>query len=149
MENFGPQGALGRWAGGFSVGQLWVEEAWDRFLAGAGSDAALEEELGALNVALSFFTHQELAEKFRLQMPDQPSLEEAARRALAVFPAAMRALAEIGRGLEEPRRGGEREPARSAKVGRNVPCPCGSGRKYKRCCGCSRAVVVKGAKLRL
>ena len=25
-------------------------------------------------------------------------------------------------------------PAR-AKVGRNDPCPCGSGKKYKRCCG--------------
>lgn len=25
-------------------------------------------------------------------------------------------------------------PARSAKVGRNEPCPCGSGKKYKRCC---------------
>ena len=22
-----------------------------------------------------------------------------------------------------------------AKVGRNEPCPCGSGRKYKNCCG--------------
>jgi uncharacterized protein len=28
------------------------------------------------------------------------------------------------------------EPRRSApKVGRNYPCPCGSGKKYKRCCG--------------
>jgi uncharacterized protein len=26
-------------------------------------------------------------------------------------------------------------PARSTKVGRNEPCPCGSGRKLKRCCG--------------
>ncbi len=26
-------------------------------------------------------------------------------------------------------------PARSNKVGRNESCPCGSGRKYKRCCG--------------
>ena len=24
---------------------------------------------------------------------------------------------------------------RTNKVGRNEPCPCGSGRKYKRCCG--------------
>jgi uncharacterized protein len=24
---------------------------------------------------------------------------------------------------------------RIRKVGRNEPCPCGSGRKYKRCCG--------------
>ena len=28
-----------------------------------------------------------------------------------------------------------REPARSApKVGRNEPCPCGSGKKFKKCC---------------
>jgi uncharacterized protein len=26
-------------------------------------------------------------------------------------------------------------PAVSSKVGRNDPCPCGSGRKYKKCCG--------------
>jgi uncharacterized protein YecA (UPF0149 family) len=27
------------------------------------------------------------------------------------------------------------EPRRSTKIGRNQPCPCGSGKKYKRCCG--------------
>jgi SWIM/SEC-C metal-binding protein len=28
-----------------------------------------------------------------------------------------------------------REPARAApKVGRNDPCPCGSGKKFKKCC---------------
>ena len=28
------------------------------------------------------------------------------------------------------------EPRRNApKVGRNDPCPCGSGKKYKKCCG--------------
>lgn len=27
------------------------------------------------------------------------------------------------------------EPARSEKVGRNQPCPCGSGKKFKKCCG--------------
>ncbi len=26
-------------------------------------------------------------------------------------------------------------PVRSDKVGRNDPCPCGSGKKYKKCCG--------------
>lgn len=30
----------------------------------------------------------------------------------------------------------KREPAKAKKkVGRNDPCPCGSGKKYKRCCG--------------
>ena len=28
------------------------------------------------------------------------------------------------------------KPARkAAKIGRNQPCPCGSGKKYKKCCG--------------
>jgi SWIM/SEC-C metal-binding protein len=27
------------------------------------------------------------------------------------------------------------EPIRSEKIGRNDPCPCGSGKKYKKCCG--------------
>ena len=26
-------------------------------------------------------------------------------------------------------------PVRQGKVGRNDPCPCGSGKKYKKCCG--------------
>jgi SEC-C motif-containing protein len=27
------------------------------------------------------------------------------------------------------------DPVRVEKVGRNQPCPCGSGKKYKKCCG--------------
>ena len=30
-------------------------------------------------------------------------------------------------------------PKRSTKVGRNDPCPCGSGKKYKNCCGANPA----------
>jgi preprotein translocase subunit SecA len=38
---------------------------------------------------------------------------------------------------------GDKEPSKAApvnkpsgkKVGRNEPCPCGSGKKYKKCCG--------------
>ena len=26
-------------------------------------------------------------------------------------------------------------PIASEKIGRNDPCPCGSGKKYKKCCG--------------
>jgi len=32
--------------------------------------------------------------------------------------------------------GQEKKPVRKEKtVGRNDPCPCGSGKKYKKCCG--------------
>ena len=30
---------------------------------------------------------------------------------------------------------GHADPSGAAKVGRNDPCPCGSGKKYKRCHG--------------
>ena len=36
----------------------------------------------------------------------------------------------------EPDAGSESMPARAGKkIGRNDPCPCGSGKKYKQCCG--------------
>ena len=31
--------------------------------------------------------------------------------------------------------GVEKTPVHKKKVGRNDPCPCGSGKKYKKCCG--------------
>jgi len=32
--------------------------------------------------------------------------------------------------------GAKRKPVKKAtKIGRNQPCPCGSGKKYKKCCG--------------
>ncbi|HER43038.1 MAG TPA: hypothetical protein ENO08_01090, partial [Candidatus Eisenbacteria bacterium] len=35
-----------------------------------------------------------------------------------------------------PAAAGSRKPVRSGeKIGRNDPCPCGSGKKYKKCCG--------------
>jgi len=30
------------------------------------------------------------------------------------------------------------QPARSKKIGDNDPCPCGSGKKYKKCCGMNK-----------
>ncbi len=35
----------------------------------------------------------------------------------------------------EPRRTVKVRTKKQTKVGRNDPCPCGSGKKYKRCCG--------------
>ncbi|MFW6053021.1 MAG: SEC-C metal-binding domain-containing protein [Desulfosalsimonas sp.] len=29
----------------------------------------------------------------------------------------------------------QQKPAKKSNVGRNDPCPCGSGKKYKKCCG--------------
>ncbi len=34
----------------------------------------------------------------------------------------------------EGKEGSKRKPKKVAKIGRNEPCPCGSGKKYKNCC---------------
>ena len=76
------------------------------------------------------------------------------RRAVPMFlnePAAepVGAFASVPRGTALPLRGASRQPARTGgddapvqtvrrdepKVGRNDPCPCGSGKKYKKCHG--------------
>ena len=44
-----------------------------------------------------------------------------------------------GKGAMEEAKGatsaGKRTPVTAGKVGRNDPCPCGSGKKFKNCCG--------------
>ena len=45
--------------------------------------------------------------------------------------------ARLGRHARRDRRRADRW-RRRARAGRNDPCPCGSGRKYKRCCGATK-----------
>jgi preprotein translocase subunit SecA len=59
----------------------------------------------------------------------------------ANHPAAAGIADAMNNAAEQPQEAGE--PAESEgtfrreepKVGRNDPCPCGSGKKYKQCCG--------------
>jgi uncharacterized protein YecA (UPF0149 family) len=44
-------------------------------------------------------------------------------------------LPDIVLALAEVFRRAGHAPVRSVKIGRNEPCPCGSGKKYKKCCG--------------
>jgi hypothetical protein len=41
--------------------------------------------------------------------------------------------------------GAKRNPAPYPEVGRNSPCPCGSGKKYKRCCGVNAPPILYAA----
>ena len=40
-----------------------------------------------------------------------------------------------GKAADDESKLAKKTPKKSTKVGRNDPCPCGSGRKYKQCCG--------------
>lgn len=55
----------------------------------------------------------------------------------AMHPSSTLPLAGPVQGQEPQRRGGKQATVvrEDPKVGRNDPCPCGSGKKYKKCCG--------------
>ncbi len=81
--------------------------------------------------------------------PAQPAIAAAAAAATATGTAAQRRDLEVaeragtggsgGRGDSDDaaaRRAARKQPMRAvATVGRNEPCPCGSGKKFKQCCG--------------
>ena len=66
--------------------------------------------------------------------------EDTVRQVLSVVPRVQKVeRVQVAKPLVEGFAGGGgsvvRKPATSKKVGRNDPCPCGSGKKYKKCCG--------------
>jgi uncharacterized protein YecA (UPF0149 family) len=44
-------------------------------------------------------------------------------------------MEQAGVQMKGAEKGGEQKPDGEKKVGRNDACPCGSGKKYKKCCG--------------
>ena len=75
----------------------------------------------------------------RLQLVRQESAAEIEAKRLAAQRRAMQRLtethADAGADGEAPRPKQETVVRQTPKVGRNDPCPCGSGKKYKKCHG--------------
>ena len=136
LENFGAGAPLGRWSQGYAEGQEWMEETWDVLLpeAAEGEDDP-EEVLGSLILVLSFFADREIAEEFHRDSRVPQPFEAFAAEMLEEQADAMFDLALLGRNIAEAEEVAAQGPAQSTKVGRNEPCPCGSGKKYKFCCG--------------
>jgi uncharacterized protein YecA (UPF0149 family) len=88
-------------------------------------------------MTLTFFSSPKLAEAYRKEMKRKGTLEQLAESIMKVFPEAMGEYAHLGRSIYQARlEAGDlnHEPPRSHKIGRNDPCPCGSGKKFKKCC---------------
>ncbi len=63
------------------------------------------------------------------------SLDEHRRLPASAHPLLARALSQAMRDQGQRSSNGAPDPSSGAKIGRNDPCPCGSGRKYKQCHG--------------
>lgn len=138
-KNFEDDSSISQWSRGFAAGHDWLAEVWEEYLFDE-----LDEECGATLMVLSFFGSKPLANAYYTDMRPgkrkrgDESFEDFAITMRRMFPDALASYAHIGRSifeavLEHSKGGGE--PAVSEKIGRNEPCPCGSGKKYKTCCG--------------
>ena len=138
-KNFEDDSSISQWSRGFAAGHDWLAEVWEEYLFNE-----LDEECGAALMVLSFFGSKRLANAYYTDMRPgkrkrgDESFEGFAITMRRMFPDALASYAHIGRSifeavLEHSKGGGE--PAVSEKIGRNEPCPCGSGKKYKTCCG--------------
>ena len=136
--NFDDESSISQWSRGFMLGHDWLSEVWDEYLP-----ESLDEECGVTMMTLSFFSSRQLAEAFYAEThPTRRtartmSFEQFAEKMRELFPAALSSYAHIGRTIFEfvPQNAATGEKSsRNANIGRNDPCPCGSGKKYKKCC---------------
>ena len=99
----------------------------------------VDDELGSILMTLRFFSSHEIAEGFHVEASTGDQSFEAMANAIhRVVPMAVAQYAHMGRSIAEVLAEHDAETPESlqrVKVGRNEPCPCGSGKKYKRCCG--------------
>ena len=107
------------------------------------------------NIGLQAYAHRDPVVEYRMVGADMFDAmvaeirDKTVRALLTVVPKPQQEVVrvQVAKPLTEGFEGGPKQgakkvvltPKRSAKVGRNDPCPCGSGKKYKNCCGANPA----------
>ncbi|MFL6845584.1 MAG: UPF0149 family protein [Allosphingosinicella sp.] len=114
------------WADGFGQAMEVSGKDWDCLLESG------DEDLGAAALGLAMY----VAMATEVPLGDEGE-DEAYDQAPEVIPYLVETLYRRQRGLGRIVLTEELPsiPQTSPKVGRNDPCPCGSGRKFKKCCG--------------
>ena len=123
-------------------------------------DTAWMEHIDAMddlkgNIGLQAYAHRDPVTEYRMVGADMFDAmvaeirDKTVRALLTVVPKPQQEVVrvQVAKPLIEGFEGGANQgtkkvtltPKRSAKVGRNDPCPCGSGKKYKNCCGANPA----------
>jgi uncharacterized protein len=108
----------GDWAEGFMAGVALRWNAWRSLLE--------SEEDGGLLAPIVAFLHDE---------DGSPLIQDETDQLVEVQKAAIDLVAPSVQAISNYWKAHGRTSRRASKTGRNDPCPCGSGRKYKRCCG--------------
>lgn len=119
IDDFGMEEAATEWALGFIEGIELTGKAWDPIFKDRRADQVVLP-IVALSGEAPDEVYQELDEEKRAEIVE-------------TLPVLLQMIDAYWR--DPRRRLPGPEPMRAVKIGRNDPCPCGSGTKYKKCCG--------------
>ncbi|MBI3703356.1 MAG: UPF0149 family protein [Rhizobiales bacterium] len=108
------------WARGFGKAMALTPERWSSLAENERLQPLLTPFIGFLDVKDPNFEPAD-------------NIDELLDEAATAIPRATIILRKIAQFRTEP------TARRRRKIGRNDPCPCGSGLKYKRCCGADQA----------
>lgn len=124
--------SLRLWAIGFATGIQELEDEWD-----AAFESLTEDEFEHFSGVFGDLTvWVDPAARQAAQGLSDGELAKMLEDCRELFPDLLCWFAEIGLGIADERaRDSRARPPAAPTVGRNDPCPCGSGKKYKRCCG--------------
>jgi len=132
-DNLTTDAPLSQWAQGFGIGYDYLAEVWEAY-----TPEEFDEDLGAVLMTLTFFSSPALAEAYHQEGNKKRTLAQLAKSVMKIFPEALHEHAQLGRSIYRVRLEAgdlDPEPSRPTRIGRNDPCPCGSGKKFKKCCG--------------
>lgn len=128
VEQIKPGSILNDWSLGFSIGYRLVEDSWQHLIP-----AELQSELDSQLFALRFFATPDHARQFLAKRNSAMRPDQLADEVIKQLPKAVDLHARLSMSIRAMLESGTPEQ-RQGKVGRNDPCPCGSGKKYKQCC---------------
>ncbi|TWB33307.1 YecA family protein [Nitrospirillum viridazoti] len=113
--------AVREWVSGFWRAMALAPEGWTAFAGDERLEAVITPFVGFIDLDDGAFVPAE-------------DIDERLNEAAGQIPRAILVLHKIAK-IRAARPPAKPAPIRQAKVSRNDPCPCGSGKKYKRCCG--------------
>jgi uncharacterized protein len=113
------------WARGFMRGMRMRQEGW--------AELVNDEKYGGSLIPMMMLFHEHDEDPEMRPEPITPNKRE---QVIALMAAGLMNAYEYFRERTAAYADTAFEPPRRAvKIGRNDPCPCGSGKKYKKCCG--------------
>jgi len=134
--------AVRDWCRGFVLGTGLRQQYWaqpDDALNAGDVNTSMMVLLGLANDAVvQEITHESTNETGNDE--EDHERNKFLARAILTLPDAIHLLAGHTQTLDSNRIS-RMQPAHSNKVGRNASCPCGSGKKFKKCCGAPGKVV--------